>query len=493
MDAVAPCMSHEQADALVARLPPLAGITSDSRRARPHVAFAAYPGTHRDGRAFIADAIACGAAAIVWEARGFEWDAGWSVPQAAVTELRASVGAIASAVYGHPSRALWMVGVTGTNGKTSCAHWTAQALRSCGRRPAVIGTLGNGFVDALAASDNTTPDACLTHELLAQWLREGADSVAMEVSSHGLDQGRVNGVAFDVALFTNLTRDHLDYHVTMAAYGEAKARLVGWPGLHAAVVNADDPFGRRLIAHARAQRRTVITYGSDDADIAAQGIDMSGARMTIRVRTPQGEGVLATALAGAFNVQNLLGVLGVLLASRIELRDALAALANVTAPPGRMERLGGAPDPLVIVDYAHSPDALAKVLAALRPAVRTGGRLICVFGAGGDRDRGKRAPMGAVAGRLADRVIVTSDNPRGEDPRAIADEIVDGLRPLATSWSVELDRASAIEHALALAHEGDVVVIAGKGHEDYQETNGERVPFSDRRSVAAALASRRGE
>jgi UDP-N-acetylmuramoyl-L-alanyl-D-glutamate--2,6-diaminopimelate ligase len=486
-------MSAGEADAIVATLPPLAGITADSRRVVPRVAFAAYPGSHRDGRAFIGDAVNRGAAAVVLEARDFAWEPQWTVPHVAVTDLKASVGRIASAVHGHPSRALWMIGVTGTNGKTSCAHWIAQALARCGaRRTAIVGTLGNGFVGALAISANTTPDACLLQEWLAGWRREGADSVAMEVSSHGLDQGRVNGVAFDVALFTNLTRDHLDYHGTMAAYGAAKARLIAWPGLRTAVVNAGDVFGRELIERTRAHGGRVISYGADDADIAATNVDMTGSGMTIAIRSPQGRGTLATTLTGAFNVQNLLGVLGVLLASDVALADALAALASVFAPPGRMERLGGGRDPLVVVDYAHTPDALVQVLAAMRPAVRNGGRLICVFGCGGDRDRGKRAPMGEVAGRLADRVIVTSDNPRGEDPRAIADDIVEGLAAHTTPWSVELDRARAVEQALRDARRSDVVVLAGKGHEDYQETNGERKPFSDAACVARVLA-RRGD
>jgi UDP-N-acetylmuramoyl-L-alanyl-D-glutamate--2,6-diaminopimelate ligase len=485
-------MSAGEADAIVATLPPLAGITADSRRVVPRVAFAAYPGSHRDGRAFIGDAVNRGAAAVVWEARDFAWEPQWTVPHVAVTDLKASVGPIASAVHGHPSRALWMIGVTGTNGKTSCAHWIAQALARCGvRRTAIVGTLGNGFVGALAISANTTPDACLLQEWLAGWRREGADSVAMEVSSHGLDQGRVNGVAFDVALFTNLTRDHLDYHGTMAAYGAAKARLIAWPGLRTAVVNAGDVFGRELIERTRAHGGRVISYGADDADIAATNVDMTGSGMTIAIRSPQGRGTLATTLTGAFNVQNLLGVLGVLLASDVALADALAALAGVFAPPGRMERLGGGRDPLVVVDYAHTPDALVQVLAAMRPAVRNGGRLICVFGCGGDRDRGKRAPMGEVAGRLADRVIVTSDNPRGEDPRAIADDVLAGLGARASVSTVELERARAIEQALGDAHPADVVVVAGKGHEDYQETNGERRPFSDAACVARVLAHRR--
>jgi UDP-N-acetylmuramoyl-L-alanyl-D-glutamate--2,6-diaminopimelate ligase len=486
-------MTIADADRLVAMLPPLAGITADSRCVVPRVAFAAYPGAAHDGRAYIGDALQRGAAAVVWEARDFAWDARWVVPQVAVPGLKATVGSIASAVHGHPSRSLWMIGVTGTNGKTSCAHWIAQALARCRRRTAIAGTLGNGFIDALTPSTNTTPDACLLQEWLARWRSEGADAVAMEVSSHGLDQGRVNGVAFDVALFTNLTRDHLDYHGTMRAYGDAKARLFAWPGLRAAVINAGDAFGRELIAHTRARGVRVITYGAGDADIAATHVDMAGARMTVALRTPQGAGTLSTPLAGAFNVQNVLGVLGVLLASDVSLADALDALAGVTAPAGRMERLGGGRDPLVVVDYAHTPDALVQVLTAMRPAVADGGRLVCVFGCGGDRDRGKRAPMGAAAGTLADRVIVTNDNPRGEDPNAIAAAIVEGLAGNAGRWTIELDRARAIEQALADARAGDVVVVAGKGHEDYQETNGERTSFSDVRCVADVLARRRGE
>ncbi len=479
-----------QAEALVARFGPFAGITSDSRRIAPQLAFAAYPGAVRDGRAFIGDAIARGAAAILFEARGFDWNAGWRVPHAAIADLRSRLGFIAAAVYGRPSQRLWMIGVTGTNGKTSCSHWTAQALSKCGRRAAVMGTLGNGFVDALAPSDNTTPDACVTQELLARFLRQGAAAVAMEVSSHGLDQSRVNGVAFDVALFTNLTRDHLDYHATMAAYGDAKARLLQWPGLHCAVINMGDAFGRELIRRVRAARQRVITYGADGADVVATRVVASTSGMTIDVATAHGKGTIESSLVGEFNVQNLLGVLGVLLASDIGLDAALDALGHVTAPPGRMQRLGGGSQPLVIVDYAHTPDALAQVLRAVRPALQEGGRLIAVFGCGGDRDRGKRAEMAAVAARFADRVIVTTDNPRTEDPRRIADDVIEGFRGVRTEWGVDLDRGSAIERALDDAQTGDIIVVAGKGHEDYQETNGKRIPFSDARFVAAALALR---
>ena len=486
-------MTQAQADALVATLPPLDGITADSRRVARRMAFAAYPGGTHDGRAFIDDALARGASAVVFESRGFAWNARADVAHAGVENLKASVGVIASSIYGHPSQGLWMIGVTGTNGKTSCAHFIAHALSQCGRRTAIVGTLGNGFVDALEPSANTTPDACELQQSLAAWRRAGAAAVAMEVSSHGLDQARVHGTSFDVALFTNLTRDHLDYHGSMEAYGEAKARLFAWPGLRTAVVNVGDPFGRRIAERAHGRGVRVVTYGAHDADIAAIDVDVRDAATRITFRTPQGRGSLSTHLAGAFNVQNLQGVLGVLLASAVPLDDALAAMSTLTAPSGRMERLGGGTAPLVVVDYAHTPDALSQVLGAMRPAVRTGGRLVCVFGAGGDRDRGKRAPMGEAAGRLADRVVVTSDNPRSEDPAAIAAAVVEGLRRAAADFAVELDRGRAIEQAIDDARAGDVVVIAGKGHEDYQETNGRRVPFSDVRCVARVLAHRRGE
>ena len=463
-------------------------ITADSRQVRPGDAFAAFPGDKTDGRAFIADAIRHGTAAVLWEAAGFEWDPAWRVANQPIAGLRARLGAIADAVYGHPSQALWIIGVTGTNGKTTCSQWIAQCLDRCGRRAAVIGTLGNGFVGALVPAPHTTPDAALMHETLAQFKAAGASAVAMEVSSHGLDQGRVNAVAFDVAVFTNLTRDHLDYHRTMAAYGEAKARLFAWPGLSACVINADDPFGRHLVEVATARGARVLTYGFAQADIRVTAFASTPAGIALSVATPWGSGEVRAPVLGAFNAANALAVLGVLLASDVPFAAAVAALARVDAPPGRMQRLGGAALPLVIVDYAHSPDALARVLTALRPWVAPGGVLVCVFGCGGDRDRGKRPQMGAVAAQRADRLVVTSDNPRTEDPAAIADAVVSGIRTAANpSWSVELDRATAIGAAVAGARRGDVVLIAGKGHEDYQERDGVRRPFSDVRVAAAAL------
>jgi UDP-N-acetylmuramyl-tripeptide synthetase len=465
-------------------------VTADSRRVEPGVAFAAYPGGHFDGRGFVADAIARGASAVLWETQSFRWDARWSVPNLGVDGLQARLGSIADFIYGSPSQQMWMAGVTGTNGKTSCAQWIGQALDACGRRAAIVGTLGNGLVGALAPATHTTPDVTILQEMLKQFRAAGATAVAMEVSSHGLDQGRVNGVKFDIALFTNLTRDHLDYHKTMAAYGAAKAKLFTWPGLRVAVINADDAFGQSLIDAARARGQRLLTYGFANADVAATAIAMDRRGVVLDVATPWGKATLSSKVVGAFNAQNLLGVLAVLLASDVPLADAATALGNLAPPAGRMQRLGGDDKPLVVVDYAHTPDALEKVLQALKPAVAEGFDLVCVFGCGGERDPGKRPLMGAIAGRLADRVVVTSDNPRGEDPAVIASAVVKGIRDTPNRrWTVDNDRGTAITGAIAAAKAGDIVLIAGKGHETYQERNRERTPFSDASVSAAALTS----
>ena len=358
----------------------------------------------------------------------------------------------------------------------------------------MLGTLGNGLWGALEDAPNTTADAALLHETLRHFASIGAQAAAMEVSSHGLDQGRVNGVAFDVALFTNLSRDHLDYHGTMAAYGAAKAKLFAWPGLRFGVVNADDPFGQSLIDAARSRGRKVLTYGFGAADIVGTHLAASSTGLAFAVETPWGKGEIHTRLVGAFNAANLLGVLGVLLVSGAALEPTIGFLAEVEAPPGRMQRLGGQGAPLVVIDYAHTPDALDKVLTSLRPAVAVGGELVCVFGCGGDRDRGKRPEMGRVAARLADRVVVTSDNPRSEEPGAITSDIVHGIRETGNRrYAVEIDRAAAIATAIAEARVGDVVLLAGKGHEPYQETADVRHPFLDADHAARALALRGGQ
>ena len=477
--------------ALLARLPvPVTRITSDSRRMNAGDAFAAYPGAHDDGRRYIGEAVNRGAGSILWDPQGFSWDHQWKLPHLPIDDLKLALGAIADHVYGHPSRELWMVGVTGTNGKTSCAHWVAAGLDAAGRRSALLGTLGNGMWGALQPATNTTPDAAELHETLRALKDAGAESVSMEVSSHGLDQGRVNAVAFDVALFTNLSRDHLDYHGTMAAYGAAKSRLFRWPGLRVAVINADDAFGKSLIDQARAKGRKVLTYGFAAADVVGGRLVTSPSGLSFTVETPWGKGEIHSPLVGAFNAANLLGVISVLLVSGVAFESAIAFLAEAQAPPGRMQRLGGGSTPLVVIDYAHTPDALDKVLSALRPAVAAEGELVCVFGCGGDRDRGKRAEMGRVAAQLGDRVIITSDNPRGEDPEAIASDIVHGIRDTGKRrYAIVLDRASAIAMAIREAKPGDVILLAGKGHETYQERAGVRTPFLDAEHATRVLVA----
>ena len=461
------------------------GLASDSRRCGPGSAFLAYPGEAGDGRAHIADALRRGAAAVLWEGERFAWRDEWRVPNVAVAGLKHSAGTIAAEFYGRPSESLWMCGVTGTNGKTSCSQWLAALLGRLGTRAAVIGTLGAGFPGSLHAAANTTPDAIELQRSLRQFLGEGAAAVAMEVSSHGLVQGRVAGVAFDCALFTNLSHDHLDYHGSMQAYAEAKTRLFDTPGLDAAVVNLDDALGASLAQ--RLSARGVRTIGYSLSGITTgvrEYITVQGDRL----HTSWGSAPLRVNALGRFNLANALGVLGCLLAHGAALEECARLLGELPAVPGRMEQLGDAP--LVVVDYAHTPDALEKVLQALRPIAHARqGRLIAVFGAGGDRDAAKRPLMGAVVARLSDAALVTSDNPRGEDPAAIIAQIVRGM-PAGTPQ--EPDRARAIERALAEATPGDVVLIAGKGHEPYQEIAGRRLPFSDIAVARAALERRSG-
>ena len=467
---------------------PVRRITSDSRSVAPGDAFAAYAGEARDGRAFIADALRRGAGSVLWDDAGYAWPAIWRTPNVGVTNLKQELGWIADSVYNHPSNELWTVGVTGTNGKTSCAHWIASARGALGRRAAVAGTLGNGFPDAIEETVNTTPDAAALQEMLRVWRDAGAESVAMEVSSHGLVQGRVNGIRFDVALFTNLTRDHLDYHKTMEAYGTAKARLFDWPTLRTAVINTEDAFGPQLIARCRRRNLPVITYGQATGDIRLERLDPAANGIAGALMTPWGNAEFASDLVGSFNVSNVLGVLGVLLASDVPLGHAVFQLSRLRAVPGRMQRIGGDAQPLVVVDYAHTPDALEKVLGALRPvAASRSGRLIAVFGCGGDRDPGKRPQMGAIADRLADAVVVTSDNPRSERPEMIIAQITAGIGQPKHPVEQIVRRDEAIAAAVSNAAEADVVLIAGKGHEPYQEIAGVRHPFSDLEHARRAL------
>ncbi len=465
-------------------------LAIDSRQVRPGDVFLAYPGERSDGRHYIPQAIAAGAVAVLWEPEGFEWDPAWRVPHLPIAGLRHKAGFLAAEVYGHPSRALWTVGITGTNGKSSCAHWIAQALTSLGRPTAIIGTLGNGFPGALSASTHTTPDPVSLQKLLREFVQAQARAVAMEVSSHALDQGRVNGVQFQVAVFTNLSRDHLDYHGNMERYAHAKSLLFAWPGLRHAVLNLDDPFGRELADRTRARGVAVLGYGFDAGEVRAFHLEVSPRGLAFDVATPWGEARVESGILGRFNAYNLLAVLTTLGVAGIPLDQAVAALARLEPVPGRMQQIRLPNRPLVVVDYAHTPDALEKVLSTLREVVRDSksaaadARLILVFGCGGNRDRGKRPMMGEVASRLADDVIVTSDNPRNEDPMAIIDDIVAAMGP---NYHVIEDRAAAIDHAIRHARRQDVVLIAGKGHETDQEIRGRKLPFSDAEVAQRAL------
>jgi UDP-N-acetylmuramoyl-L-alanyl-D-glutamate--2,6-diaminopimelate ligase len=474
---------------------PVTRLVTDSRAVRQGDTFVAYPGEKTDGRQFIAQAIAQGANAVIWEAQHFAWDNAWQIPNLAVSDLRHKAGWLADAVYGAPSEKLWLVGVTGTNGKTSTSHWIAHALNDAGKKCALIGTLGNGFLGGngfagtLLASANTTPDAIRVHGLLADYLRADAQAVAMEVSSHALAQGRVNGVRFDVALLTNLSRDHLDYHGDMESYAASKRKLFDWDRLKYAVLNLDDAFGAQLAEQLQDASVEAIGYGLSDAALQLAerlGLrmvygnlaEMSGQGLRLQVHSSWGAAALESALVGRFNAANLLGALAVLLVSGVGLNEAAQSLGRVQAVAGRMQRLGGPGQPIVIVDYAHTPDALEKVLLTLREvSAPSGGKLICVFGCGGDRDRGKRAMMGLVAEKFSDHCIVTSDNPRSEDPQRIIAEILGGMT--ANRHEVIVERATAIVHGIGLARQRDTVLLAGKGHEDYQEIDGVKHPFSD--------------
>ncbi|GBG15360.1 UDP-N-acetylmuramoyl-L-alanyl-D-glutamate--2,6-diaminopimelate ligase [Novimethylophilus kurashikiensis] len=461
-------------------------LVSDSRQVQAGDVFLAYAGESADGRQYINAAIEHGAAAVVWEADGYAWPADCTLPNIPVIGLRGEVSRIAGEYFGMPSQALWMVGITGTNGKTSCSHWLAQCLSRCGKPTALIGTLGNGFPQALQPSPNTTPDPILLQAQLADYRQQGANAVAMEVSSHGLAQGRVNGVHFDVAVLTNLSRDHLDYHGSMEDYAAAKAQLFDWPDLKCAVVNADDAFGVRIAAEQIAQGRRVLTYGFEQGDVRGSALSLDETGIAMAVMTPWGEGQLDLPVLGRFNACNALAVLATLLVSDVPLQQAIDVMREIRPVAGRMQQLGGDELPLVVVDYAHTPDALEKVLLSLREQCR--GQLICVFGCGGNRDKGKRPLMGGVVSRLADLAFVTSDNPRHENGREIINEIVAGMD---ADYRIEEDRAAAIDAAIREAKAGDIVLLAGKGHESYQQIGDEKLPFSDLEVAQRVLDSMR--
>jgi UDP-N-acetylmuramoyl-L-alanyl-D-glutamate--2,6-diaminopimelate ligase len=465
------------------------GLTLDSRKVRAGDAFIALQGTVTHGFTFAPTVWAHGASVIFAEAPApavLKDDQ--DKPVIWIEHLRNQVGEIAARFFGRPSAALHMIGVTGTNGKTSIVQLLASALALLGQRTATIGTLGSGLVGAIKAGERTTPDAVTLQALLAEFRDTGATHIAMEVSSHAIDQGRVNAVDFEVAVFTNLTRDHLDYHGTMQAYGAAKAELFAWPQLRSAVINTDDAFGRELVAGLNANT-SCMRYAIDDAsaEIRAGDLRSSGAGLEFALTTPWGTDTVSSPLLGRFNVYNLLAVAACLGTLGFTFTQIHAALTQLQPVAGRMNRLGGDSAPLVVIDYAHTPDALEQALTSLRG--HCAGRLICVFGCGGERDQGKRPQMGAIAERLADSVIVTDDNPRGEDGDIIVTQIMRGFANPAIV-RVERDRAVAIGLALNEARAGDVVLIAGKGHEPYQEIRGVKQPFDDLEVARRALEVR---
>jgi len=466
----------------------VSGLQLDSRKVVKGDLFVALSGTREQGHEYVAAAIEAGAVAVLVD-ESVAGDMGdVAVPCLAVSELKQKLGLIAERFYGFASRQMFVIGVTGTNGKTSCSHFIAQVLNSETVPVAVIGTLGYGPVENLQSAAHTTPDAISLHRMMREFVDAGIKCLVMEVSSHGLDQGRVAGVSFDLALFTNLTRDHLDYHADMEAYGQAKARLFEMPGLRYAVINADDEFGRSLLLNLPAAVETLAFTQAENhieenvvrGELISQGRD----GLLLDVQTPWGDGRIHSDLLGQFNASNLLAVLSTVLLSGMGMDKALQKISQLKAVAGRVERFGGmANQPLVVVDYAHTPDALEQVLVSLRQ--HCAAQLWCVFGCGGERDKGKRAQMGSIATQYADHVVLTDDNPRNENPGAIIEDIRAGAQ--SGRVTVLRDRAEAIRHAVAHAVADDVILVAGKGHEDFQQLGGQKIPFSDAEQVRQAL------
>ena len=468
------------------------GLVQDSREVAPGDAFVAIAGFGAHGLNFVDAARAAGASAILFEPPAPD-DLPAPDDAIAVPGLRKRMGAMADQFHGQPSAAMTTVGVTGTNGKTSTVQLLAQAWTLRGQKAGTVGTLGAGVWPKIVPTGFTTPLVLRLHALLAELRDEGAQAVAMEVSSHALDQGRVDGVHFDVGVFTNLTRDHLDYHGDMASYGAAKARLFDWPGLRAAAVNLDDAFGRELFAAVGGKVHAIgfSSRGAAGASVRAEDLHLDGRGIRFMLHAGGQAHPVRSPLLGRFNVDNLLAVAATLFA--LGMAPALVAetLSQLVPVDGRMNRLGGeAGQPLVVIDYAHTPDALEQALASLRG--HTAGRLLCVFGCGGERDTGKRPQMAAIAERLADRVVVTDDNPRREDGDAIVAGILSGFAD-PSRVVVQRDRARAIALAIAEAGADDVVLVAGKGHEPYQEIDGIRHPFDDTEVARDLLRARAAE
>jgi len=460
---------------------PVTGLALDSRHVRPGDVFFACQGTQQDGRQFIAEALRKGAVAILAEGTGPDCveENIFFVPN-----LKQQLSAIAAHFYHEPARSLQIIGITGTNGKTSCSHFIAAALQQLAMPCGIIGTLGNGFYGALEPSHLTTPDAIAVQKILADLGARGATHVAMEVSSHSLDQGRVNAVPFSIGIFTNLTRDHLDYHGSLEAYGAAKQKLFMGPLKHA-IINVDDLFGQSIRATLPKPIAGISYSLGQKADVSIQKLQSDAAGFHAEVVTPWGQGTLHTRLLGQFNLSNTLAVLAALCLLDIPLAVALECISGLCPVDGRMQTWGGNTRPLVIVDYAHTPDALEKALQAIK--AHCDGKLYCIFGCGGDRDRGKRALMAEIAERIADVVCVTDDNPRTEAPAQIVADVMQGFsRP--EKVHVQHDRAKAIYDTIHAATAGDCILVAGKGAEMYQHIGNKKIPFSDAEKVKKYLS-----
>jgi UDP-N-acetylmuramoyl-L-alanyl-D-glutamate--2,6-diaminopimelate ligase len=462
------------------------GLQTDSRRVRPGDAFLALGGARTTPEQYVDEAIAAGATAVLLETREplecHERQNALIVP---VPDLRQQLGRIATRFFDHPSRHLRVIGVTGTNGKTSVSHYIAQLFRDTGTPCGILGTLGYGMPGKLQAATHTTPDVVEVNRILNRIHSEGGRAAVMEVSSHALDQGRIDKLAMTGAVFTNLTRDHLDYHGNMEAYGEAKAGLFLREELHFAVLNFDDPFGRQLYSQLEGQcDRLRYSLHEAQTELWLKEFTPTATGFRAVVDGQWGEFEIEVPLLGSFNASNVLASLATVLTLGVPLNSAMQACSRLVPPPGRLERFSGAGGKQVIVDYAHTPDALANALAAVRP--HTKGRLICVFGCGGDRDRGKRAEMAREAEKQADIVIVTDDNPRSEEPAQIVEDIIQGFSR-EDHYRVVHNRAEAISSAIDMAGPDDLVLIAGKGHEGYQEIQGQKLPFSDAQQVYQRL------
>ncbi|MDH4479220.1 MAG: UDP-N-acetylmuramoyl-L-alanyl-D-glutamate--2,6-diaminopimelate ligase [Rhodoferax sp.] len=489
-------------------------LRTDSRSLRPGDGFVATPGAVVDGRKFVAQALQQDVAACLVEADGVRSFGLNDSRVAAYAGLKADAGTIADAFFGHPSQQLALIAITGTNGKTSTAWWLAQALGALpgalAQPCALVGTLGMGKppqarmaapdahpLSTLQSTGMTTPDAVALHSALQQFALDGVTACALEASSIGIEEGRMNGLKIRVAVFTNFTQDHLDYHGSMQAYWDAKRRLFDWPGLQSAVVNVDDPKGAALAEalRLRAPALDLWTTSCDSnpptaARLHAQHISLTDIGLRFDVVEGEQRIALQSQVIGAYNVANLLGVIGSLRALGVDLTAAVQACAQLHAVPGRLDCVGGQDAPLVVVDYAHTPDALSQTLDALRPlAAQRTGQLWCIFGCGGDRDAAKRPLMGAIAAAKADQIVITSDNPRSEKPAAIVSQILTGVTGQSRP-EVQVDRGAAIANAIARAARSDVILVAGKGHEETQDIGGVKTPFSDRAHALQALAAR---